>query len=61
MTSGGGMLYIVLALPALFGLLLLGEGVYKMYHYQPGWINIVIGGVFLSVVAFGFFYLQGIG
>lgn len=53
------MLYIMLALPAMFGLTLVGEGLYKMSHYEPGWISISLGCVFLVVVAFGFFFLRG--
>jgi hypothetical protein len=50
--------YMMLALPALFGITLVGEGIYKMNHYESGWINIASGVVFLCVVAFGFFYLR---
>jgi uncharacterized membrane protein len=54
------MLYVMLALPTLFGLTLVGEGVYKMTHYESGWMNVVLGCVFLAVVAFGFFYVKGV-
>ena len=53
------MIYVMLALPALFGLTLVGEGVYKMHRFESGWINIGLGSVFLVVVAFGFFFLKG--
>lgn len=53
------MFYVMLALPTLFGLTLLGEGVYKMSHYESGWMNVILGCVFLSMVAFGYFYLMG--
>lgn len=53
------MIYVMLALPALFGLTLVGEGVYKMHHFESGWISIGLGSVFLGVVAFGFFFLKG--
>ena len=59
MTVDAQMVYVMLALPTLFGLTLLGEGVYDMTHYKSGWINVMIGGVFLTVVAFGYFYLKG--
>jgi len=49
----------MLVLPALFGLTLVGEGVYKMSHYQQGWINMALGVMFLAGVAFGYFYLVG--
>lgn len=53
------MFYVMLALPTLFGLTLLGEGVYRMCRYEPGWFNILLGSVFLVIVAFGYFYLRG--
>jgi len=54
------MLYVMLALPTLFGLTLVGEGVYKMTHYESGWLSMLLGGMFLAVVAFGYFYLRGL-
>ncbi len=51
--------YMMLALPALFGLSLCGEGIYKMSHYQSGWISMTMGVMFLATVAFGFFFLRG--
>jgi hypothetical protein len=53
------MYYAMLALPTLFGLSLVGEGVYKIFHYESGWGNVIIGGIFLAVVTFGYFYLMG--
>ena len=55
----GEFLYVMLVLPALFGLTLVGEGVYKMSHYQQGWINMALGVMFLAGVAFRYFYLVG--
>jgi hypothetical protein len=60
MTGDAQMLYVMLALPTLFGLTLVGEGLFKMSHYESGWINVVMGAVFLAVVAFGYFYLREI-
>jgi hypothetical protein len=54
------MFYVMLALPTLFGLTLMGEGMYKMVHYESGWGSVLMGCVFLAVVAFGYFYLRGI-
>ncbi len=51
--------YMMLALPTLFGLTLVGEGMYRMSHYQPGWVSLALGLLFLGVVAFGYFYLKG--
>jgi hypothetical protein len=48
----------MLALPSLFGLTLVGEGVYKISHYEHGWGSVFLGAVFLCVVAAGYFYLK---
>lgn len=50
--------YIMLALPSLFGLTLVGEGIYKISTYQEGKINVLLGSLFLVVVVFGYFYLK---
>ncbi len=59
MPADAQMFYIMLALPTLFGLTLLGEGIYKMSRYELGWPSVVFGVLFLAVVAFGYFYLRG--
>lgn len=59
MAQDSQMFYIMLALPSLFGLTLVGEGIYKMATYQEGKINVILGSLFLVVVAFGYFYLRG--
>lgn len=53
------LLFVMLALPALFGLTLVGEGVYRIYRSEPGWINLGMGVLFLIVVAFGYSYVVG--
>lgn len=53
------MFYVMLALPALFGLTLMGEGVHKISCYENGWVSMILGTMFLGIVAFGFFYLRG--
>ena len=58
MTGDAQMFYIMLALPSLFGLTLVGEGIYKMATYQEGKLNIILGSLFLAVVVFGYFYLK---
>lgn len=58
MTPNAQMLYVMLVLPAMFGLTLIGEGIYKMMHYDRGWMNIFLGTVFLAIVAFGYYYLR---
>lgn len=60
MTAEAQMFYVMLALPTLFGLTMLGEGVYKMMHYESGWVSMFIGTVFLAIVAFGYFYLRAL-
>jgi hypothetical protein len=60
MTAGDSqLLYVMLALPSLFGLSLVGEGIYKLFHYESGWMSVFMGSIFLVVVAFGYFYLKG--
>lgn len=49
----------MMVMPTLFGLTLLGEGIYKLTHYEEGWVSVVLGAVFLASVAFGYFYLIG--
>ncbi len=58
MTADIPFLYIMLVLPTLFGLTMLGEGVYKIIHYQAGWASLILGTIFLVVVAFGYFSLR---
>jgi hypothetical protein len=59
MTGDAQFFYMMLALPTLFGLTLVGEGIYKMSHYEQGWFSMMFGVVFLGIVAFGYFYLRG--
>ncbi len=59
MSTNTQLLYVMLVLPTLFGLTLVGEGVYKIIHYQAGWISVIFGTIFLVVVAFGYFSLRG--
>ena len=54
------MFYVMLALPTLFGLTMLSEGMYKMAHYESGWVSVFVGCTFLAIVAFGFFYLRAL-
>lgn len=58
MAADPQMFYIMLALPALFGLTMVGEGVYKISHYEPGWVSVILGTLFLVIVAFGYFFLR---
>ncbi len=54
------LIYMVLVLPCLFGLTLVGEGVYKLTQERAvGWFNIAMGVVFILVVVVAFFMLSG--
>lgn len=60
MSSEAQMFYVMLALPTLFGLTMFSEGIYKMAHYESGWVSVFVGCLFLAIVAFGFFYLRAL-
>jgi hypothetical protein len=52
-------LYMILVLPALFGLTLVGDGINKLIHDESsGYINILFGFVFLGVVVFAYFFFS---
>lgn len=52
-------LYMVLILPSLFGLTLVGEGVYKLTQERGvGWFNILMGVGFMVVVVAAFVMLK---
>lgn len=51
--------YMVLVLPALFGLTLVGEGLTKIFHEEAdGWLSFVFGLVFIGIVIFAFFFFS---
>lgn len=53
--------YMVLVLPALFGLTLIGEGLNKIMNYDNrGWISTITGVLFMAVVIFAFFFIKGV-
>ena len=55
-TTDPQFMYMVLVLPGLFGLTLVGEGLYKVIHENfGGVINIVFGFGFISLVILGYF------
>jgi hypothetical protein len=48
---------MILVLPSLFGLTLLGEGIYKMIHEERGGIiSVVFGLMFIGVVVFAYLF-----
>ena len=52
--------YMTLVLPGMFGLTLVGEGVYKLAQKKlGGWIGIISGVVFIGIVIVGFLLLSG--
>lgn len=52
-------LYMILVLPALFGLTLIGEGLNKIVHEEwNGLISIVFGLMFIAVVIFAYLFFS---
>lgn len=52
-------LYMVLILPTLFGLTLVGEGIYKVVHSEwHGIVSLVFGVIFILVVVFAYFFFS---
>ena len=50
-------LYMVLVLPTLFGLTLVGEGMYKVLHSEwHGLISLIFGVIFIAVVIFAYIF-----
>jgi hypothetical protein len=53
--------YMVLVLPGMFGVTMVGEGVSKVVHYQiSGWLLIILGMVFISMVGLAYLFISGI-
>jgi len=55
-TTDPQFIYMILALPALFGLTLVGEGITKVVRNEGGYVNILFGLVFIVIVIFGYFF-----
>jgi len=54
-------LYMILVLPALFGLTLIGEGINKIFHEQwSGLVSVVFGVAFIGTVVFAYFFFSSI-
>ena len=52
-------LYMILVLPALFGLTLIGEGLNKVIHEEwNGVISIIFGVLFLAIVVFAYLFFS---
>lgn len=52
-------LYLILILPGIFGVTLIGEGIYKMLHEESGGIiSIVFGIIFIIIAALAYFFFS---
>jgi len=52
-------LYLVLVLPALFGITMLGDGINKLAHKNSGgYITLVFGILFFLLVVFGYIFFS---
>lgn len=55
------ILYMVLIVPCIFGFTLIGEGINRVMHEETGGVlSIVLGLLFISFVAFVFFFFSAI-
>lgn len=58
-TQDPQFLYMILVLPSLFGLTLMGEGIYKCAHEEwSGLISIFFGILFIGMVAFAYLFFS---
>jgi len=52
-------LYMMLILPSLFGLTLIGEGIYKCVHEEwNGMVSVFFGMVFITMVVFAYLFFS---
>lgn len=52
-------LYMILVLPSLFGLTLMGEGIYKCVHEEwSGLISMFFGILFVGLVIFAYIFFS---
>ncbi|MBI3397055.1 hypothetical protein HY045_01115 [Candidatus Woesebacteria bacterium] len=52
-------LYLILILPSLFGLTLVGEGVYKLIHEEwGGLVNVIFGVLFIGIVVVAYIFFS---
>jgi hypothetical protein len=52
-------LYMILILPALFGLTLIGDGLNKVVHEEwNGIISVIFGVLFLMIVVFAYLFFS---
>ena len=51
--------YMILVLPSLFGLTLMGEGIYKCVHEEwSGLISVFFGMLFIAMVVFAYLFFS---
>ena len=56
------LIMMALILPTLFGVSLLGEGIYRVMAYDnQGWVGVGIGGTFIVVVIFAYLFVLSKG
>ena len=52
-------IYFILALPALFGIALVGDGINKIIHDENGgYISLIFGLIFFAVVVLAYFFFS---
>lgn len=52
-------LYLILILPAVFGITLIGEGLNKLLHQDTsGIISFLFGGIFIAIVVLSYFFFS---
>ena len=53
--------YMIMILPTLFGFVLVGEGLVKIFHEEnDGWVLVITGSIFVGIVIFASFFFQTI-
>ena len=57
-TTDPQFIYMILVLPALFGLTLVGDGINKILRNDGGFISILFGLVFIVIVIFGYYFFS---
>jgi hypothetical protein len=57
-TTDPQFIYMILVLPALFGVTLVGEGINKIIRNEGGFVNILFGLVFIIIVIFGYYFFS---
>lgn len=52
-------IYLILVLPALFGMVLIGDGTNKLVHnHENGVVSLVFGILFLTIVVLGYLFFS---